>query len=60
MTAGLLDPNSPLVASPERVAKDIVKALARRSPVVYTPWFWRYIMLLICLIPERIFQKMRL
>jgi short-subunit dehydrogenase len=60
MTEGLLNPNSPLVASPEHVANDIARALARRSPVVYTPWFWRYIMILICMIPERIFQRMKL
>lgn len=60
MTAGILDPNSPLVASPETVANDIARAIARRTPVVYTPWFWRYIMTLICLIPERIFQRMKL
>jgi decaprenylphospho-beta-D-erythro-pentofuranosid-2-ulose 2-reductase len=60
MTAGLLDPNSPMVASPERVANDIVRALAKRRPIVYTPWYWRYIMALICTIPERIFQRMKL
>lgn len=60
MTAGLLNPKSPLVATPEKVAVDIVRALKRRRPVVYTPWFWRYIMLLICAIPERVFQRMRL
>jgi short-subunit dehydrogenase len=60
MTAGLLDPNSPMVAKPETIANDIAKALTRRRPVVYTPWFWRYIMLLICAIPERIFQRMKL
>ena len=60
MTTGLLDPNSPMVAKPETIANDIVKALTRRRPVVYTPWFWRYIMLLICAIPERIFQRMKL
>lgn len=60
MTAGILDPNSPLVASPERVANDIARALKRRCPVVYTPWYWRYIMTLICTIPERIFQRMKL
>lgn len=60
MTAGLLNPNSPLVARPEQVANDIVRALNRRRPVVYTPWFWWYIMVIICAIPERIFQRMKL
>lgn len=60
MTAGLLNPKSPLVASPDRVARDIVVALARRRSVVYTPWFWGPIMTLICAIPERIFQRLKL
>lgn len=60
MTAGLLNPKSPLVAAPEKVANDIVRAIARRKPVVYTPWFWWCIMTLICAIPERIFQRMKL
>ena len=42
MTWGLLKPGSPLVASPQRVATDILRAIARRRDVVYTPWFWRW------------------
>ena len=60
MTEGLLNPKSPLVASPDRVAKDIVKAIERRKPVLYTPWFWGGIMTIICAIPERIFQRLKL
>ena len=32
--------------------------MARGTAVVYTPWFWRYVMLLIRLIPEPIFRKL--
>ena len=49
-----------LVASPERVAEDIVRAFQKRRDVIYTPWFWRYIMFAIRLIPERLFKKMKL
>ena len=49
-----------LWASPEKVAKDIVKAGNKNKDVVYSPWFWRYIMLIIKLIPERIFKKLNL
>lgn len=49
-----------LVASPERVAADVVRAWKRRRDVLYTPWFWRWILLLIRLIPERLFKRMRL
>ena len=34
-----------LVASPDRVAGDILRAWRKRRDVVYTPWFWRWIML---------------
>lgn len=47
-----------LVAPPEKVAKDILKAVAKRRNVIYTPFFWRYIMLIIRSIPEPIFKKM--
>lgn len=60
MTAGQLDPRSPLVASPERIAADIERALRRRSSVLYTPWWWRWIMGVICLIPERLFVRLKL
>lgn len=46
-----------LWATPEKVAAGIVKAIERKTPIVYLPWFWRYIMLVIKLIPEKIFQN---
>jgi decaprenylphospho-beta-D-erythro-pentofuranosid-2-ulose 2-reductase len=49
----------PLWASPERVAQDIVRAMEQGRAVIYTPWFWRWIMLIIRLIPERIFVRLR-
>ena len=49
-----------LVASPERVATDIVKGYERKRDVLYTPWFWRYIMVVIRSIPERAFKRLRL
>lgn len=47
-----------LTASPERVARDIYRAQQARKNVLYTPWFWRWIMLAVRLIPERIFKTM--
>lgn len=49
-----------LVASPERVGEAIVRALERGRDVIYVPWFWRYIMLIIKLIPEAVFKRLRL
>ena len=47
-------------ASPERVAADIDRALASGFGTVYTPWFWRWIMLVIRSIPERLFVRLKL
>ncbi|WP_457648523.1 SDR family oxidoreductase [Profundibacter sp.] len=47
-----------LVATPEKVAADILNAVDKKRNVIYTPFFWRYIMLIIRSIPEFIFKKM--
>ncbi len=56
MTAHL--PKGPLVASPERVAKDIHRAMERGTAVVYTPGFWRYVMCIVRAVPEPNFRKL--
>ncbi|WP_413868989.1 SDR family NAD(P)-dependent oxidoreductase [Albidovulum sp.] len=58
MTWGL--PGLFLVASPEAVAADLVKAVRRKRNVIYTPFFWRWIMLIIRHIPEPVFKKMKI
>ncbi|MEM7631635.1 MAG: hypothetical protein AAF227_06410 [Pseudomonadota bacterium] len=40
------------------MASDILKAVRKRRNVIYTPFFWRWIMLIIRLIPEPIFKKL--
>jgi short-subunit dehydrogenase len=47
-----------LWSKPDRVARDIVLAIDKKKDIVYTPWFWRYIMLIIKMIPEAVFKKM--
>lgn len=49
-----------LWATPEQVAVLIVQAFKRKKDIVYTPWFWRYILLIIMVIPESIFKRMSL
>jgi decaprenylphospho-beta-D-erythro-pentofuranosid-2-ulose 2-reductase len=49
-----------LWAKPEQIAEGIYKAVARRRDVVYLPFFWRWIMLIIRSIPEGIFKKLKL
>lgn len=49
-----------LIAEPEDVANDIFYAWKKKKDVLYTKWIWRYIMLVIIHIPERIFKKLSL
>jgi decaprenylphospho-beta-D-erythro-pentofuranosid-2-ulose 2-reductase len=59
MTANLNLP-ARLTASPESVAQDIQRAIAKRKDVLYTPRFWTWIMLIIRWIPGIIFNRIKL
>jgi len=56
MTWGL--PGLFLVAPPEKVAQEILRAVEKRRNVIYTPIFWLGIMTIIRLVPEPIFKKL--
>jgi len=57
MTAGL--PKSPLFASAAQVGGGIVRAVdSGRDGIVYLPWWWRFIMLVIRSVPERLFKRL--
>ncbi len=46
-------------ADPEKVGRDIARALERRSPdVLYTPKIWRYVMTAVEHIPEGLFKRL--
>jgi len=47
-----------LVAPPEKVARDILRAVTKKRNVIYTPSFWWLIMTIIRLVPEPIFKKL--
>ena len=59
MTRELSLPDA-LVVSTDTVAKDIVKAISVKRDVLYTPWFWRVIMVIIRSIPNAIFNRLKL
>ena len=59
MTAAIANKGA-LWAQPDRVAAGIVLAIDRRRNIVYLPWFWRWIMLVIRHIPEPLFKKLKL
>ena len=46
------------IASPEAAASALLKAAAKSKDVLYFPWFWRWIMLIIRAIPERLFKRL--
>ncbi|HEV2174038.1 MAG TPA: SDR family oxidoreductase [Nitrospira sp.] len=50
----------PLWANPQLVARGIIRAIDRRRNVVYLPWFWWGIMLIIRHVPEALFKRIRL
>jgi decaprenylphospho-beta-D-erythro-pentofuranosid-2-ulose 2-reductase len=58
MTASLK--KGPLLAQPAKVGKGIYKAIKKRKDVIYLPWFWRPIMLIVRSIPEPIFKRLTL
>ena len=49
-----------LWVTPDKVAKGIVKAVQRKQDVVYLPFFWQWIMLVIRCVPEKIFKRLSL
>lgn len=58
MTAAF--PKNPLFVGPDRIAHGIVRAVDRQTPVVYLPWFWRWIMWVIRSVPESVFRRLKL
>jgi short-subunit dehydrogenase len=50
----------PLFAKPAQVAQGIVKAIEKRRDVVYLPAFWWGIMLVVRMVPRRIFKKLNM
>ena len=55
MTDGLKPP--PFAGEPEQVARDVVRAIDRGKPVVYTPGMWALVMLVIRWLPRFVMRK---
>ena len=47
-----------LTAQPEEVAEDIYNAQQRGKNVLYTKWIWKWVMIIIKIIPEWKFKGM--
>lgn len=50
----------PLWAEPDRVAADILRAVERRRAILYTPWFWRFILAIVRALPRPLFHRIPL
>jgi short-subunit dehydrogenase len=59
MTAAIAK-GGPLWATPEQVARGIVRAIDDKRDVAYLPGWWRLVMAIICAIPEPIFKRLKL
>jgi short-subunit dehydrogenase len=59
MTKGLSLPK-PLLATPNQVAQDILNGIEKKKNVIYSLWFWRFIMLIIVNIPNSIFKRLKI
>ncbi len=55
MTTGLKPP--PFAGEPDQVAKRVLGALDRRAPLVYAPWIWGWIMLVIRHLPRLVMRR---
>lgn len=58
MTAGIKK-GGPLWATPDQVAADMQRAVAKGRRVVYTPWFWWVIMMTIRHLPWFVFKRLK-
>ncbi len=55
MTSGLKPP--PFAGEPDSVAADVVRAIDRGRPVTYTPGVWRFVMMIIRLLPRVVMRR---
>jgi decaprenylphospho-beta-D-erythro-pentofuranosid-2-ulose 2-reductase len=49
-----------LMGEASTVAKDVYVAMQKKKNNIYTPWFWRWIMLVIRSVPEMLFKRLDL
>jgi decaprenylphospho-beta-D-erythro-pentofuranosid-2-ulose 2-reductase len=59
MTAGITK-GGPLWTSADDAAKCVLRAFDHGGPIVYAPWFWRWIMLVIRCLPAPLFNRMNI
>lgn len=55
MTAGLKPP--PFAGEPDQVARDVIRAMGAKKPLIYSPGIWRLVMLVIRNLPRFVMRK---
>ena len=55
---GHLDLPKTLTATPDDISNDIIDSIKKGKTIIYSKWFWKWIMLIIRMIPESIFKKL--
>jgi decaprenylphospho-beta-D-erythro-pentofuranosid-2-ulose 2-reductase len=56
MTEGL--PTPPFAGTPDQVARDVLVAIEKKKPMLYTPFMWRWVMLVIRNLPRMVMRKL--
>ena len=54
------DTDGILWAKPEKIALDMLNGTRKKNQIIYTPWFWRPIMVIIKFLPNMIFNKLKI
>lgn len=49
-----------LFASAETVGAQIVKSVQGSKEIIYLPWFWQWVMLIIKLLPEKVMKRLKI
>ena len=52
------DERLPFTSAPDAAAADMLHAARQGRDTVYTPWYWRWVMLLVRAMPERVFIRL--
>ena len=55
IAAGVKPP--PIAGQPEDVARRVLAAIDRGKPLVYAPWIWRWVMLVIRHLPRFVMRR---
>lgn len=59
MTDGLDLPDK-LLAEPQEIAQDIYHGFKKGKDIIFTKWYWKWIMAIIKMLPEKVFKRLSL